>query len=94
MRPITVLNGIVLGSCGSIFLGIAVTLLIFVLLGPENPSLQRELGPLTLYALIFLGLTLLSALAFVGQLLLKPWRWWAQAVMLAAATAAVWYLLP
>ncbi len=94
MRPITVLNGIIMGSCGSIFIGIAVTLVIFLVLGPENPSLQRELGPLTLYAAMFAALTGLSAWAFVGQLLLKSWRWWAQAVMLVAVAAVVFYLLP
>lgn len=94
MRPITVLNGIILGSCGAIFIGIAVTLLIFLLLSPENPSLRRELGPLTVYAGIFAGMTALSAWAFLGQLLLKPWRWWAQAAMLLGGTASVYYLLP
>lgn len=94
MRPITVLNGILLGSCGSIFLGVAVTLLIFLILGPENPSLKRELGPLGVYALIFLGMTAVSGWAFVGQLLLKPWRWWAQGVLVVTATGVIWYLLP
>lgn len=94
MRPITVLNGIVMGSCGSILLGISVTLLIFLILGPENPSLQRELQPLSIYAGIFLGLTAVSAWAFVGQLLLKSWRWWAETAMLVAIGGAVYYLLP
>lgn len=94
MRPITVLNGIIMGSCASIFIGIAVTLLIFLVLAPENPSLRRELGPLMVYAAIFAGLTAISSWAFVGQLLLKRWRWWAEAVLLFAATAAVLYLLP
>ena len=94
MRPITVLTGIIMGSCASIFLGIAVTLVIFLFLGPENPSLKREIGPLTLYAGIFLGLTALSTVAFVGQLLLKGWRWWAQAALLAALAGTVIYLLP
>lgn len=94
MRPITVLNGIILGSCGSIFIGVAVTLVIFLILAPENPSLQRELQPLMTYGVIFLILTGLSAWAFVGQLLLKSWRWWAQGVLLLAGIAAVFYLLP
>lgn len=94
MRPITVLNGIIMGSCGSIFIGTAVTLVIFLIIGPENPSLKRELGPLTLYVAIFAGLTALSVLAFVGQLLVKPWRWWSQAAMLVAVTGVVFYLLP
>ena len=94
MRPITVLNGIIMGSCGSIFIGIAVTLVIFLVLGPENPSLERELRPLSLHAVLFLALTGLSTWAFVGQLLLKSWRWWAQVAMLAAVGGAVFYLLP
>lgn len=94
MRPITVLNGIVMGSCGSILIGISVTLVIFLVLGPENPSLQRELGPLSLYAAIFAGLTALSAWAFVGQLLMKRWRWWAQAALLSGLVGATLYLLP
>lgn len=94
MRPITALNGIIMGSCGSILLGISVTLLIFLVLGPENPSLQRELRPLSIYAGIFAGLTALSAWAFVGQLLLKSWRWLAQAVLILGLAAAIYYLLP
>ncbi|HEX7046896.1 MAG TPA: hypothetical protein VF275_04940 [Gammaproteobacteria bacterium] len=94
MRPITVLNGIIMGSCGSIFIGIAVTLVIFLVLSPENPSLQRELGPLSVYAGIFAVLTALSVLSFAGHLLMKWWRWWAQAVLLIAGAAAIYYLLP
>ena len=94
MRPITVLNGIIMGSCMSIFIGIGVTLVIFLFLAPENPSLQRELGPLSVYAAIFAVLSVIAAWAFIGQLLLKGWRWWAQTVLLAAGAAAVFYLLP
>lgn len=94
MRPITVLNGIIMGSCGSIFIGIVVTLVIFLFLAPENPSLQRELAPLSVYASLFALLTGISAWAFIGQLLLKQWRWWAQGVLLATLAAAVIYLLP
>ncbi|HEX6927896.1 MAG TPA: hypothetical protein VF267_01505 [Gammaproteobacteria bacterium] len=94
MRPITVLNGIIMGSCGSIFIGIAVTLLIFIILGPEEPSLRRELGPLSVYAAIFAALTALSVWAFIGQLLLKRWRWWSQGVLLTAGIVTVYYLLP
>ncbi|HEX6928930.1 MAG TPA: hypothetical protein VF267_06750 [Gammaproteobacteria bacterium] len=83
-----------MGSCGSIFVGIAVTLVIFLVLSPDNPSLQRELGPLSVYAGIFAMLTALSALSFMGHLLTKAWRWWAQAVLLVAGAAAVYYLMP
>lgn len=94
MRPITVLNGIIMGSCGSIFIGIAVTLVIFLVLSPDNPSLQREMGPLSVYAGIFAGLTVLSVVSFLGHLRMKAWRWWAQLVLLLAGAGAVYYLLP
>ena len=94
MRPLTVLNGIIFGSCLSIFIGLAVTWFLFMLLAPENPSLQVELGPLGLYMLIFLGMSLVSGVAFLGQLLRKAWRWWAEAGLLLAGTATVFYLLP
>jgi len=93
MRPITVLNGIIMGSCGSIFLGIAVTLVIFLFLGAEHPTLQREITPLATYAAIFAVLTALAVWAFLGQLLLKPWRWWSQTALLAGVASAVFYLL-
>lgn len=94
MRPLTVLNGIIFGSCVSIFIGIAVTWLLFQLLAPENPSLQLELETLGVYALLFLGLVLVSGVAFLGQLLRKSWRWWAEAALLVAGSLAVFYLLP
>lgn len=94
MRPITVLNGIIMGSCAAIFLGISVTLIIFLLLSPENPSLQREFALLRIYDALFAGLLLLSALAFIGQLLLKKWRWWAQGALVAGLAGAILYLLP
>lgn len=94
MRPITVLTGIIMGSCGSIFLGTAVTLVIFLFLGTDAPRLQHELGPLATYVAIFAALTVLSAWAFLGQLLIKSWRWWAQGVLVGALVATVFYLLP
>lgn len=94
MRPITVLNGIIMGSCGSIFIGTGVTLVIFLFLDTDSPRLQRELAPLMLYAAMFAVLTALSAWAFLGQLLMKSWRWWAQGILFAGLAAAIFYLLP
>lgn len=94
MRPLTVLNGIIFGSCLSIFIGLAVTWLLFTLLAPENPSLQVELKPLGVYTLVFFAMSLVSGTAFIGQLLWKVWRWWAEGGLLLAGTATVFYLLP
>lgn len=94
MRPITVLNGILFGSCVALFLGTAVTLLIFVIIGPETPSIKAELDSLTVFAVIFLGMLLLSGGSFYGHLRMRPWRWWSQAFTLAGLAATVYYLLP
>lgn len=94
MRPLTVLNGIIFGSCLSIFIGLGVTLLLFTLLAPENPSLQLELEPLGVYTLVFFGMAFVSGVAFIGQMMRKAWRWWAEAVLAVAGTGAVLFLLP
>lgn len=94
MRPLTVLNGIIFGSCLSIFIGLAVTCFLFIMLAPENPSLQAELGPLGIYVGLFLGMSIVSGIAFLGQLFRKAWRWWAEGVLLLAGSASVFYLLP
>jgi hypothetical protein len=94
MRPLTVLNGIIFGSCLSIFIGLAVTLLLFSLLAPENPSLDQELGPLSVYTSLFFGMALVSGFAFTGQMLRSNWRWWAEGALVLSGTGAVFYLLP
>ncbi|MDX1453892.1 MAG: hypothetical protein R3217_00385 [Gammaproteobacteria bacterium] len=94
MRPITVLNAILLGSFLALFLGTAVTLFIFALIGPEAPSIKGEFGPLSIYCGIFFVLTLACAASFLGHLKKRPWRWLAQAVELVGLAAAIWYFLP
>ncbi|MDX1443309.1 MAG: hypothetical protein R3270_05965 [Gammaproteobacteria bacterium] len=94
MRPLTALNGIIFGSCLSIFIGLAVTLLLFSLLAPENPSLQVELGPLGIYTLVFLGMASISGVAFLGQLKRSTWRWWAEGALALAGAGTVLFLLP
>ncbi len=94
MRPITVLNGILFGSCVALFLGTSVTLLIFLIIGPETPSIKAELGSLSMYAGIFLGMMLLSGGSFYGHLRKRAWRWWSQAFTLAGLAGSILYLLP
>lgn len=94
MRPITVLNGILFGSSVALFLGTAVTLLIFAIIGPESPSIKAEFGPLSVYAGIFFGMLMLSGSSFYGHLRLRKWRWWSQAATLLGLAAAILYLLP
>ncbi len=81
MRPLTVLNAIVLGSSVAITFGLCATLVIFLLLADETPRFREELPLLARYSGIFVLLTTLAAVSFIGQARNAPWRRWAQGVM-------------
>ena len=81
MRPLTVLTGIVLGSSAATTFGLAATLVVFVVLGDEHPQFRSERPLLAAYLAIFVGLTALAALSFIGQARERPWRRWAQLAM-------------
>lgn len=93
MRPLTVLTGIVLGSTAATTFGLAATLVVFVVLAGEHPQFQQELPVLVRYLVVFVALTGLAALGFLGLAKNRPWRLWAQAAMwvgLAAVAALYW----
>lgn len=84
MRPLTVLTGIVLGSCVATTFGLAATLVVFLVLLGEHPQFRAELPLLALYVAIFAALTALAALGFIGLARQRPWRCWAQGALWAA----------
>jgi hypothetical protein len=93
MRPLTVITGIVMGSCLSITASLAAVLIMFLLLGDEYPRLQEEFGSLVTSLLIFLTMTCISGLSFYALLMKYPWRGIPQAAMwlgLAATGYAYW----
>jgi hypothetical protein len=94
MRPLTVITGIVLGSCLSITVSLGAVLLMFLLLGNEYPRLSAEFGGLLASILIFLLMTGFSATSFYALLKEQPWRYWAQAIMWAGLAATGWYYWP
>ena len=97
MRPLTVLTGIVLGSAVATTFGLGTTLLVFLLLSRESPEFRSELPLLARYVLIFVGLTALAAVSFIGQARGRPWRGWAQLAMwaaLAGLAALYWSTRP
>ena len=94
MRPVTVLNGVIFGSCLSIFLGLAVTGVIFALLASEHPSLEAEFEPLLVSTVLFAILAGISGTSFWMHLKQHAGRWFAQAVLLAVLALTVWYYLP
>jgi len=87
VRPLTVLTGIVLGSSAATTFGLAATLIVFAILKDEHPQFRSELPLLAVYLAVFVGLTALAGLGFVGLARARPWWRWAQAAMWAALAA-------
>ena len=84
MRPLTVLTGIVLGSSAATTFGLGATLVVFLVLSGEAPQFREELPLLAVYLVIFVALTTLAAVSFIGQARERPWRRWAQLAMWGA----------
>ena len=92
MRPLTVLTGIVLGSSAATTFGLGATLIVFLILSGETPQFRDELPLLAGYLAIFVALTVVAMVSFIGQARQRPWRRWAQAAMwLALALVAGLY---
>lgn len=94
MRPLTVVTGILLGSCLSIMLSLAAVMLVFLLLNDQYPRLDHEFRPLALSLLLFTAMTAISALSFYFLLREHALRWPAQAAMWAGLAATGWYYWP
>lgn len=94
MRPLSVITGILLGTCLSIAFSLAAVLLIFTILGPEYPRLDAEFRPLLASFAIFTVMTTLAAVSFYALLKHHRFRWVAQAAMWAGLTLTGLYYLP
>lgn len=94
MRPLMVINGILLGSCLSIAVSLALVLLVFVIIGDDHPRLQDEFRPLLVSLSIFLGMTAISAASFYALAKRHPRRQWLQGLMWLGFVATGWYYWP
>ncbi len=94
MRPLTVITGILLGSCLSIAFILAAVRLVFLILGDDYPRLSHEIRPLFLSFSIFTAMTIISALSFYTLLKDHAARWLLQAAMWAALAATAAYFWP
>jgi len=94
MRPLTVVTGILLGSCLSIAVSLAAVLFIFVLLDDEFPRLSYEFRDLVTSLFIFMGMTAISALSFYWMLIAHPKRKFAQWFLWAGLVATVYFYWP
>ncbi len=97
MRPLTVLTGIVLGSAAATTFGLGATCVVFLVLAGEVPEYRAELPLLARYLLVFVALTALAGVSFIGLARERPWRRWAQLAMwgsLAALATLYWSTRP
>jgi uncharacterized membrane protein len=81
MRPLTVVNAIVLGSAAAITFGLTAVLVIYLILKDRHPQLAQEFGPLLRSSGQFAVLTIVAGASFIAQLKSLPWRRIAQAAM-------------
>jgi len=81
MKPLTVVTGIILGSCLSIALSLAAVLLMFLVLGEDYPRVEHEFGALTTSLGIFVCMTAVSAMSFYSLLIRHRARLPAQLAM-------------
>lgn len=92
MRPLAVLNAIILGSAAAITFGLGGVLIVFLVLKGEYPQMLAELPALARSSAVFALLALAAAASLFSLLRGLQWRWAAQAGMwLVVAGIAVLY---
>jgi uncharacterized membrane protein SirB2 len=94
MQPLTVVLGIVLGSVFSIAFGLAIVWLIFGLRQGEDSRFALELPELARATLLFSGVTVVSAFAFLGSLRAAAWRVWPLLALVVALAGTGFYYWP
>lgn len=87
MRPLTVVNAIILGSAAAITFGLSAVLVIYLILRGRHPQLASEFGPLLRSSAQFAVLTMVSGASFIAMVKNLRWRWAAQASMWLAVLA-------
>jgi len=94
MRPLTVITGILLGSCLAITVSLTAVLIVFLIIGDDYPRVQHEFDSLVSSVFIFFGMTIISAGSFYALLINHAARFWAQGLMWAGLATTTWYYLP
>ena len=94
MRPLTVLLGIIMGSAVALAVSLAMTGIVFLLLGDYAARLQPERLPLLKGLAWSWSLAIVAAAAFYGELQLRRWRGGAQALLLLLLGLLAWVFWP
>jgi hypothetical protein len=85
---------IILGSSFAITFSLTAVIIVVLVLGDEYPRLQREFDPLLRSAVIFFGMTLISAASFYTLAKNLAFRYWLQAAMWLSLLGIGWYFWP
>ena len=94
MRPLTVITGILAGSCLSIAVSLAAVLLVYLILGDEYPRVRHEFGPLSASLILFFGMTVISAASFYTLLKKHKLAPLLQIALWAGLAGTVYYYVP
>lgn len=94
MRPLTVITGILLGSCLSVMISLAAVMLIFLVLGDKYPRLGHEFEGLAISLTLFTAMTAICALSFLSLLYHHKFRWGLQAIMWCGLLLTGYYYWP
>lgn len=94
MRPLAVINGVVLGSSLSIAVSLAAVMIVYFLLADEYPRLQAEFRSLLASMLIFTGMTAISGASFYALLTKRRARLVLQLAMWVGLLFTTWYYWP
>ncbi|MGH8495527.1 MAG: hypothetical protein ACREVN_05280 [Gammaproteobacteria bacterium] len=94
MSPLAFVTGILLGCVASIALGLLVVTFIFLLLAGDHPRLEAELRPLAVSLALFVTMTVVCGVSFIGLIRARRWRWHAQAAMWAGLLLVGYYYWP
>lgn len=93
MRPLTVLLGIIMGSSVAMAVSLAMTAIVFLLLGDAAARYRHDGAPLLRGLLWSWSAMAISVTAFYGMVRQRPWRAWAAGavfLMLAVIGLVFW----
>ena len=95
MRPLTIVNGILMGTFVAIAIGLAVVSFLYFWHGDTYADqLASEQQPLAVSTGLFTLGAGISVLAFYGQLKRTWWRWWAEGALVLHIAAVAAYFIP
>ena len=94
MTPLVVLLGIVMGSAVTLSMGLGMVLVVLIVASHSQTEMARDLVPLFLSFLMFVGLAAISAVAFVWELKKHRLSVLAQILMWISVGLIGWHYWP